>query len=150
MLSKIQGYIDKLLPAPGKEVPAQTHTIELATAVLLIEISLADSTIQVEEIQTIEKLIIELFGLDQTETQQLVAAARREVNNAVSLHEFIRLLNEQLDRKERAQIVQHLWRVAMVDQNIDKYEEYYVRKIADLLYVSHSDYIRAKHKAAMG
>jgi len=150
MLSKIQGYIDKLLPVPGKESPAQTHTIELATAVLLIEISLADSTIQEEEIQTIEKLIIELFGLDQTETQQLVSAARREVNNAVSLHEFIRLLNEQLDRKERVQIVQHLWRVAMVDQNIDKYEEYYVRKIADLLYISHSDYIRAKHKAAMG
>jgi uncharacterized tellurite resistance protein B-like protein len=37
-----------------------------------------------------------------------------------------------------------LWSVAYADDKLDRYEEYYVRKIADLLYISHSDYIKAK------
>ncbi len=66
----------------------------------------------------------------------------------MSLYEFTRLLNEQLSREERIRIVEMLWRVAFVDSVIDKYEEYYIRKIADLLYVSHRDYIKAKHRVS--
>jgi len=37
-----------------------------------------------------------------------------------------------------------LWAVAYADDELDRYEEYYMRKIADLLHVSHSDYIKTK------
>ena len=37
-----------------------------------------------------------------------------------------------------------LWRVTCADGHVDKYEEYLVRKIADLLYVPHREYIRMK------
>ncbi len=148
MLSKIQNYIDKLVPESSNKAPAEPRTIEIATAVLLIEISLADSRIQDAEMQVMEKLVVELFGLDQAGAEKLISTARQEADNAVSLYEFTRLLNDHLSRDERIQIIEHLWRVAIADQVIDKYEEYYVRKIAGLLYVSHSDYIKAKHRAA--
>ena len=45
------------------------------------------------------------------------------------------------------EIIEYLWRVAYADAYIHKYEEYYIRKIADLLHVSHSDYIKTKLKA---
>jgi uncharacterized tellurite resistance protein B-like protein len=37
-----------------------------------------------------------------------------------------------------------MWRVAFADRRLDKYEEAQIRKIADLLYVPHKDFIRTK------
>ena len=37
-----------------------------------------------------------------------------------------------------------LWEVAAEDGNIDKYEEHVIRKISELIYLPHKDFIRAK------
>jgi uncharacterized tellurite resistance protein B-like protein len=37
-----------------------------------------------------------------------------------------------------------MWELAYADAELDKYEEYVIRKVADLIYVSHSEFIRAK------
>ena len=39
-----------------------------------------------------------------------------------------------------------LWKLAMADQELDKYEDYLVRKIADLLYVSNTVVLRIRHE----
>jgi len=147
MLSKIQAYFDNLFGDPGEDSSKQVQTIELATAALLIEISLADSDIQDEEINVIEKSIANSFNLEPQQITDLISIAREEVDKAVSLYEFTQLLNECLNQQQKIHIVENLWRIAFADQVLDKYEEYYVRKIADLLHVSHADYIKAKHKA---
>jgi uncharacterized tellurite resistance protein B-like protein len=43
--------------------------------------------------------------------------------------------------------VEQLWLIAYADGVIDKYEEAAIRKASELLYVSHSDFIRAKFAA---
>ena len=40
-----------------------------------------------------------------------------------------------------------MWAIAYADGDLDKYEEYIIRKVADLLHVSHSDFMHAKHTA---
>ena len=37
-----------------------------------------------------------------------------------------------------------MWAVAHADNEVHPHEEYVIRKVADLLYVSHSDFIRGK------
>ncbi len=37
-----------------------------------------------------------------------------------------------------------MWRVAYADGHLDKYEEHLIRQVAELTYVPHQDYIRAK------
>jgi uncharacterized tellurite resistance protein B-like protein len=44
-------------------------------------------------------------------------------------------------------VIELLWRVALSDVHIDKYEEGLIRKVADLLFVPHVDFIQAKHRA---
>jgi uncharacterized tellurite resistance protein B-like protein len=39
-----------------------------------------------------------------------------------------------------------LWQVAYADGSLDPYEEALVRKIADLIYVPHREFIQAKHR----
>ena len=45
---------------------------------------------------------------------------------------------------EKFVLIKTLWRVAAADGDIHRYEDHLIRRIADLLYVPHSDFIRAK------
>jgi uncharacterized tellurite resistance protein B-like protein len=40
-----------------------------------------------------------------------------------------------------------LWRLALSDAELDRFEEHTIRKIAELLYVSHVRFIEAKQRA---
>ncbi len=88
------------------------------------------------------------FNIAVEQVDELIDLARREVDLAVSLHDFTRMLNDNLNASEKIQVIELLWQVAFADAVLDKYEEYYIRKIADLLYISHKDYIRTKHRVA--
>lgn len=147
MIKTIKTLFEDLLSI-DKEQTQNKHTVELASAVLMIEISLADDHIHDEERRVIKELLEKCFELQQKEIDELISLAEEEVNHAVSLHEFTRLLNESFSMSDKINVIKNLWHVAYADSVIDKYEEYYIRKVADLLYISHSDYIQAKLKAA--
>ena len=123
---------------------AQTHSLELASAALLFEISRADADISSLEIDQIAAAMRQTFDLEEDELAELMAAADNAVGDAVSLYDFTGVVNERFDRIQKIQLIEMLWRVAFADDELDQYEEYYVRKIAELLHVSHKDYIRTK------
>lgn len=149
MIKNIKTLFEGLLSNEESKTE-QKHTVELASAALMIEISLADDHIHDEERRVINDLLEQCFELQENEIDQLVNLAEVEVDHAVSLHEFTSLLNESLSRENKIKIIENLWHVAYADSVLDKYEEYYIRKVADLLYVSHSDYIKSKLKAENG
>ena len=47
---------------------------------------------------------------------------------------------------EKKVLIRALWDVAFADGRIDKYEDHTIRKIADLIYVKHEDFMKAKHR----
>ena len=146
MIKNLKSYLDNFFQeSPDKNIPHK-NKIELATAVLMIEISLADENTGDEEYKTIKKILLEEFDLDETKIDTLISLAEDEVDHTVSLHEFAETINNELSAIEKTNIIENLWRVAYADAYIHKYEEYYIRKIADLLHVSHSDYIKTKLK----
>ena len=146
MIKNLKSYLDNFFQeSPNENVPHK-NKIELATAVLMIEISLADENTGDEEYKTIKKILLEKFDLDETKIDTLISLAEDEVDHTVSLHEFAETINNELSAIEKTNIIENLWRVAYADAYIHKYEEYNIRKIADLLHVSHSDYIKTKLK----
>jgi len=148
MLQTIKDYfLSRMGGAARTDQDVPVASLELAAAVLMVEISLADSTQQTEELDEIRKILLTEFKLSATDTEKLLETAETQADHAVSLYEFTRFLNQALTGEERVRIIELLWRVAFADTILDKYEEYYVRKVADLLYVSHLDFIKAKHKA---
>ena len=146
MIKNLKSYLDNFFQeSPNENIPHK-NKIELATAVLMIEISLADENTGDEEYKTIKKILLEKSDLDETKIDTLISLAEDEVDHTVSLHEFAETINNELSAIEKTNIIENLWRVAYADAYIHKYEEYYIRKIADLLHVSHSDYIKTKLK----
>jgi uncharacterized tellurite resistance protein B-like protein len=146
MIKNLKSYLDNVFQESSDENIPHKNKIELATAVLMIEISLADEITGDEEYKTIKKILLEKFDLDETKIDTLISLAEDEVDHTISLHEFAETINNELSAIEKTNIIENLWRVAYADAYIHKYEEYYIRKIADLLHVSHSDYIKTKLK----
>lgn len=56
------------------------------------------------------------------------------------------MINKRCSSEQKARLAEWLWRVAIADGTIDKYEERLVRKLASLLYVHHTNFILTKHR----
>ena len=63
--------------------------------------------------------------------------ARKNADDLVSLQHVTRLLNEHFDEEMKIRVIEMMWQVVYADGVKDHYEEHLIRKIADLLYVSH-------------
>jgi len=114
-----------------------------SSAALLIEMSLADDDKAPEEIQVIEQFLRFHYGLQPDEIAELIAEAEHEQRNNTSLYRYTSVI-KQADAIEKQQIIETLWRVAWSDGRVTSDEEHLIRKVAELIYVSHSDFIRLK------
>lgn len=123
------------------------HTLKLATAALLIEVSRADFEVAAEEKDTIEQALRDSFGITEEETRDLIALAEQQVREAISLYEFTRLVDEGFTPEQKKHIVGLLWQVAFSDDRLEEREEYLIRKVAKLLHVRHDEFIEEKLKA---
>jgi len=132
----------------GKGQVDQEHALRLASAALLIEMVHADDDIKEEEMNAVVDALITTFKLTEKECHELVTMAEEEMKQATCLYDFTQLINNNFSQEEKARIVEMLWQVAFADNQLDHHEEHLVRKIADLLYVSHKDFIKAKHRVA--
>jgi len=124
--------------------PAQRE--QLALASLLVEVARADFDEDEAEHAAIIDLLSTHFELEPQEATQLLERARNSSDSAVCLFDFTRSLHQCLDAEQRQTVIRLLWQVALADNKLDRYEDFLVRKVADLLYVSDSDVMRIKHE----
>ena len=146
MLKALNDLLERALAGTPDAAPEdREHALRIATAVLLIEVARADYSEDLSEDRATFAQIKEFFGLEDHEAGLLIEEARRQADHAISLQSFTRTLHEQLTVPEKYRVIEMLWKVALADQRLDKYEDYVVRKVADLLYVAHSDLIRIRN-----
>jgi len=141
-----QFFSDKIQAQEQAAAPAREHALNLATAALLIEAMRADHTVLEQERQAVQALLQQHLRLQADEVHGLFALAEQEVKNSVSLYQFTSLIDQGIAYEQKVRIIGMLWQVVYADEILDKYEESLVRKIADLLHVSHRDFIQSKHR----
>lgn len=152
MIDQFKNFFDKFLGSDNEVPGSEEHRLHLATAALLIEMTRVDEHIKSEEQSVLAAGIRSTFGLTEDETDTLIRLAEEEVHDATCYHAFTSLINNGFSREQKIRVVEMLWEIAYADQELDMYEEHLVRKLSELLYVSHSDFIAAKLrvKAHMG
>ncbi len=123
---------------------AEKPSLELAAAALLVEVARADFQVDADEEQTIGRALRGTLGLAEDEVESLIELAHEYSRDAVGLHPFTSVVHDRFDAQEKIRLFECLWRVAFADGTIDKHEEHMLRRIADLLHVSHRDFIRTK------
>lgn len=145
MLSKISAFFERhLQPAGGASAPLSHSQKQLAVAALLIEVAMADHIFDEREMQSLKFHLQQKFSIAEAQLSELIDLAREESHEATSLHQFTTLVHQHCSPQEKFELLISMWELAFVDKDLSKYEEYVIRKVADLIYVSHSDFIRAK------
>jgi uncharacterized tellurite resistance protein B-like protein len=144
MLNAIKNFFEKnISPEENGDLD---HELKLATAALLIEMMYQDDQVHEKEMDAAKEALMEKFGLTEDECHALFSLAEAEVKEAVDYHQFTSLIAREFTQAQKIKVVELLWSVAYADSHLDSMEEHMVRKIADLIYVSHKDFMKTKHK----
>ncbi len=146
MLKAIQQFFDQRIQGKLARSDDGQHALQLAAAALLIEMSRADYHVSEEEEQALTVLLEEQFGLAPAESRELIELATQEVRQSASLYQFTDLIDRHFSLEQKRSMLEMLWRLAFADGHKDKYEEYLVRKVADLIHLSHRDFIQTRFK----
>lgn len=146
MLQAIRRFFDThVASAPPGTRPG--HTIELATAALLVEVSRIDSEATPQERDAVEHAIRDKFGLSADEASELIRLADAEIAQATDYFQFTSLVNRHFSAEQKQRVLELMWRIAYADAELSAHENHLMRKVADLLHVPHGDYIAAKMRA---
>ena len=124
--------------------PEQPIDLARAMAILLFEVANADDNIDINEENSIANMLKKSFSLTQSQADELLKKARKGRDDAISMQQFTSILLDAFDRPQRISFIRALWQVAYADGKVDVYEEHLIRKISELLYLNHSDYIKTK------
>lgn len=146
MFTTLKSFLEPLLPQAAPRA-AFEHTLQVATAVLLVEVMRSDASIGLSERAAVIVALRDRFALDADEVEALMVVADQTAREAHDLHTFTSRLNDQLEPEQKARIVEYMWQVAYADGRLDAHEQHVMRKLADLLYIPHGDYIAAKMRA---
>ena len=148
MLRTLKDLFDSLRPAPpAAGAESAEHALQLATAVLLVEVMRSDPEISAAERDVVISALRDKFTLADDEIARLVELAEQASRNATDLYSFTSKINEGFDVAQKVRMVEYLWRVAYADGRLDAHENHLMRKVADLLYIPHGDYVAAKVRA---
>ena len=146
MLASFKSFFSELLQTDS-EIIDTLDSKQLAAAALMIEVATIDENFDDTETRALTTELRRQFELDEDTLQQLVDRARAERNDSTSLYQFTRLVNDAFSQEEKCQLLLGMWRVAFADGSLDKYEEHIIRRISELIYVPHTDFIRTKQIA---
>lgn len=125
------------------------HLAKLAATALLIELSRADNSVAQKETDAILEIAKKTFGLANTDIDTWFLDASKKADQAISTYEFTELINQYFNQQQKFNLILNMWQVAFADGHIDRYEDHLIRKVSDLIFVSHSDFIRAKHQVGV-
>lgn len=140
-----QRWIKKLQLATEPGAAPDNPSLERLTALLLVEVARSDSDVDEAELAAIARAIQGSSpSIEAEEITDIIATARADADLTISFHEHIRQINKEFDRAQKLLLIEQMWRVAYADGDLDKYEEYTIRKMCDLLFVEHQEFIKAK------
>ena len=150
MLSKLLDMFQAEF-APANQLEKTTALSEeqkrLACAALLIEVAIVDNEFDAKELACLQKVLAKQFAISQEQSTELITFAQNECLESTSMYQFTQQVNTHCNPQDKFDLIKGMWRIAYADGELDKYEEYIIRKVADLIYVPHGDFIRAKHES---
>lgn len=148
MLKTLKDLFDSLLPpAPDAGPPAAEHALQLATAVMLVEVMRADASFHAGEREAVQAALREKFRLSDDEAQRLAELAETTAQTATDLFGFTSRINERFDMAQKLRMVELMWTVAYADGHLSEHERHLLWRIADLLHVPQGAYVNARLRA---
>ena len=151
MLSLLKDLFDRVAPptggAAGRALPRDEHALQLATAVMLVEVMRADVTFGADERAAVLAALRDKFALSAEEARGLAEVAEVKAREATDLFAFTSRINEAFEMPAKLRMIEHMWAVAYADGHLSAHERHVMWRIADLLHVPQGAYQHARLRA---
>lgn len=149
MLNKIKLFFEQHIVLSTQDSLTE-ESLHLACAALFVEMMHMDDKVDENEQNTILNSLCENFSLSNEEANTLISLATQEYKQTTDYYQFTSLINKGFTQEQKVMLIKSLWQIAFADGELDKHEEYMVRKMADLLHVTHLEFIKTKHQVIEG
>lgn len=148
MINSIKTFFEQKIESSesGDTTSSVISKVDLTCAALLIEVMNSDHELDERESQEFLEVLRQSYHIAEEDLLELADLAKAEATEATSLYQFTRLINDNYDYEQKISLIENMWRIAFSDEKLDKYEDHLIRKISELIYLSHSDFIKAKLK----
>jgi uncharacterized tellurite resistance protein B-like protein len=120
---------------------------QVAVAALLVEASRLDGHYEAAEQGTVVRLLRETLKLPAEQARALLAVAEARQAKTYDNWIFCQAIKKGYSLPERADVVKHLWEVALVDGQLHRMETLVIDRVAKELGLSEADAAAAKSAA---
>jgi len=145
MLKALRNFFDQHIASQaGESAAAAERRVQVAAAVLLIEVARSDDNFSDVERQAVLESVQRKFSLSPAEAQDIIALAEAQSRDAHDLYQFTSQIDATFSLEKKLRLIEELWRAAYSDSVLHEHEEHLIRRVADLLHLSHSQFISAK------
>src|SRR6056297_2905473 len=105
-----------------------------AAAALLVEAALVDGVYANLESDMVAEILVTSFAMNADRADQVLQRGELIAEEATDTHALTRHV-KTLPQKERAGVIEGLYRVSLADGDACKYEESFIRHVASLLHI---------------
>lgn len=147
MFSVIRNIIEGKSGKGSQSPSEQAQKKHVAAGVLLLEAAHVDNHCSEAEMEHIVATLRDRFALSGQCVADLLELAHCGRQQAVDLWEFTNHINQHFSMAEKLAVMEDVWRIILLDEQLDKHEDQYAHKLANLLRLSHEEMIAAKLKA---
>ncbi|MEO8922754.1 MAG: TerB family tellurite resistance protein [Caldimonas sp.] len=148
MFRSLRDLFDSLAaPSPDADPQAADRALQLAAAVMLVEVMRADASFHPAERQAVRDALRQQFSLSADEADRLAELADTTAAHATDLLPFTSRIDERFDMAQKVRMVEQMWRVAYADGQLSADERHVLWRVADLLHVPQGAYVNARMRA---
>lgn len=147
MLARFLSLLMNPPPVTADTVGAPFERRQLAVAALLLELAQSDRSVAPKELETIERLVRERFGLAPATAAQLINTARTVFDASLEDWVFAAAVREGFSAEERVNIVGMLWEVVYADGRLARLEDTLVERLSAELGISEPEREAARAQA---
>ena len=138
--------LKKIFETNNSEINSVDDTLISYLVSLFVEVSRVDYKIDEKEINFIIEILAKEFNFNLDLIKEKLNIVRTS-DRLIGYHPITKYLNENFDINFKKKVVLGLWKIAFINNDLDKYEDHLVRKVSDLLYLNHSDNMLLRNKA---
>lgn len=138
--------LKKIFETNNSEINSVDDTLISYLVSLFVEVSRVDYKIDEKEINFIIEILAKEFNFNLDLIKEKLNIVRTS-ERLIGYHPITKYINENFDINFKKKVVLGLWKIAFINNDLDKYEDHLVRKVSDLLYINHADNMLLRNKA---
>ncbi|MDA9558724.1 TerB family tellurite resistance protein [Alphaproteobacteria bacterium] len=120
----------------------------VALSCLLVEAALVDEDFGEDEKKVIFNILKKQFkNKSDSSINKIITEAIDSFNNSSDLVTHTRKIKENWELNDRINIIEMLWKVCLVDGQLEPYEDMLIRRVSGLIYVDDKNRSLAKKNA---